>query len=334
MDIHQIEIDILDELSKEGQAAKSIHTHISVVIVLDKIVLKIKKPVNYGFLDFTTLAKRHYFCLQELYLNKRLAKDIYLNLLPLRKKDNKATLKGGRGPIIEYAVVMKRIEDSCLLKNLLIDGKITTDILMAIGKTIAKYHKNAKTNKNILPFGLPEQFKINTDENFEQIQKYIGSTIDKNVFDLLKSWTLRFYERYHELFYNRVAMAKIRDCHGDLHMEHIAIDNKNILIFDCIEFNDRFRYSDVLNDIAFLIMDMEYNNAKKEAQVILEAYLEEAPEEAVDELLTFYKVYRAIVRGKVTSFQLDHPNEDREAVRRKAEKYFLLAMEHALQISL
>jgi len=172
--------------------------------------------------------------------------------------------------------------------------------------------------------------KFNTDENFEQTWEFIGRSITEEELGDIKKWTERFYSDNEELFRRRIASGKIRDCHGDLHMEHICLTDP-VSIIDCIEFNDRFRYSDTASDIGFLIMDMEYNRRKDLADTLYESYLEHSDEEdrSVFELvLRFYKVYRAYVRGKVTSFQLNDINISRdrkEKVSKTAAKYFKLA---------
>jgi len=334
MEIERIQNELISELMKMGEDPKPIHTHISLVILTKEHALKIKKNVNLGFLDFTSLSNRHFYCHQELRLNKRMAEDIYLDILPIRYRDDKVTLKGGPGDVIEYAILMKRIPDENLMKNILKAGSMSLQLVERIAHHIAHFHFKTKTNEQILRFGTVDNFRINTDENFSQTQKYIGVTIAKKEWEYLKSWTDNFYLNNRSKFEQRIKENKIKDCHGDLHMEHIAIVDEKVLIFDCIEFNDRFRYGDTLNDIGFLIMDMEFNNANKEAEFLWQSYKSFTKEENVDELLTFYKVYRAYVRGKVTSFQLDGVSDEktRDELTTKAKRYFSLALSYATQM--
>ncbi len=302
-------------------------THISLVFLADEFVYKIKKPVNFGFLDFSTLKKRRYYCHQEIILNRRLSKDIYKDVLPIIYDGKIYRMGIGQGSIVEYAVKMKRLPDEMLMKSLFIQGKLKDEHLKEIAKVLARFHLTASNSTDIDKFGEPEMFKVNTDENFAQVQKYIGTTIQKNDFAALKKWTGNFYNSNRELFWRRIKAKKIRDCHGDLHMEHICL-TQELPIFDCIEFNDRFRYTDAVADIAFLLMDLEYHGGNTFSKILWNFYKEMADEPDVDSLLTFYKVYRAFVRGKVGSFQLDDENigiEKKEEAIQRSRRYFQLA---------
>ncbi len=302
-------------------------THISLVFLADEFVYKIKKPVNFGFLDFSTLKKRRYYCHQEIILNRRLSKGIYIDVLPITYDGKIYRIGIGQGSIVEYAVKMKRLPDEMIMKSLFIQGKLKDKHLKEIAKVLARFHLTASNSNDIDKFGEPEIFKVNTDENFAQVRKYIGTTIQKNDFDALKRWTGNFYNSNRELLWRRIKAKKIRDCHGDLHMEHICL-TEDLPIFDCIEFNDRFRYTDVVADIAFLLMDLEFHGGNRFSKILWNSYKEMADEPDVDSLLTFYKVYRAFVRGKVGSFQLDDENigiEKKEEAIQKSSRYFQLA---------
>ena len=304
-----------------------VQTHISLVFVADEFVYKVKKPVNFGFLDFTTFEKRAFYCRQELNLNRRLAKDIYLGVLPIRFDGEKHSMRSRKGEIVEHAVKMKRISEQRLMKSLYERGALTENHLRRLARTLATFHLHALRSPEIDAFGAPDRFRINTDENFSQIHKYIGVSIEKKQFDLLQDWTDRFYRTRREVFENRIQQGKIRDCHGDLHMEHVCF-SRNLSIIDCIEFNDRFRYSDTVADIAFLLMDLEFHGGKNDSASLWKHYGKLAAEEAVEPLLDFYKVYRAVVRGKVNSFQVDDPSisaEDKDRAIQRAKKYFSLA---------
>jgi aminoglycoside phosphotransferase family enzyme len=304
-----------------------VQSHISLVFVADEFVYKVKKPVNFGFLDFTSFEKRAFYCRQELNLNRRLAKDIYLGVLPIRFDGKKYSMRSRKGEIVEHAVKMKRISEERLMKSLYERGALTENHLRRLARTLATFHRHALSSPEIDAFGEPDRFRINTDENFSQIQKYTGVSVAKEQLRALEEWTDRFYRRRRELFENRIQQGKIRDCHGDLHMEHVCF-LRNLSIIDCIEFNDRFRYSDTVADIAFLLMDLEYHGGKKYSAALWKLYRKFAGEEAVDPLLDFYKVYRAVVRGKVNSFQIDDPTispEDKGRAVQRARKYFTLA---------
>lgn len=314
-------------LPDKTRTVSIVQTHISLVIVGDRFVYKIKKPVDFGFLDFTTLDKRRYYCEQEVKLNRRLSEGLYIGVLRITYDGVSHKLGNREGETVDYAVKMKRIPDDALMKSIFYRGDLQEDHLKTIATTLARFHKTAAQSAEIDRFGTPEMFKINTDENFAQTEKYIGTTLDQNDFRMLKEWTADFYATNRDLFMKRIQDKRIRDCHGDLHMEHISIGDK-LYIFDCIEFNDRMRYSDTLCDIAFLVMDLEYHGGKGYAVQFWRYYSEMAGEADVDNMLTFYKVYRAYVRGKVTSFQLDDENisnEEKERALSTAGKYFKLA---------
>lgn len=304
-----------------------VQTHISVVFVADDYVYKIKKPVNFGFLDFSTLEKRSYYCDREIELNRRLSKGIYLEVLPVRLEDGRHTLTGKSGDAVEYALKMKRIPEDRLMKWVFAAGQLTPGDLERIARGLAAFHLSADRSEEIDLFGRPERFRINTDENFEQVAPYVNRTLSKEQFDDIRAWTDAFYEHHGTLFMDRIAQGKIRDCHGDLHMEHICLTDE-LAVIDCIEFNDRFRYSDTVADMAFLLMDLEYHGGEEISKAFWVLYKSLAHEGDVESLLTFYKVYRAFVRGKVNGFQLDDPSIDpgqKEKVTETARQYFTLA---------
>jgi len=314
-------------LSDNTKRVSLIQTHISLVFLTDEHVYKIKKPVNFGFLDFSTIKKRRYYCHQEIILNRRLSKDIYIDVLPITYDGKNYIMGIGEGKIVDYAVKMKRLPDKMLMKSMFFQRELKDEHLKRIAKVLARFHATARNSSNINKFGEPEMFKVNTDENFAQIQKYIGTTIQQRDFDTLKQWTENFYDSNSALFMSRINSKKIRDCHGDLHMEHICL-TENLSIFDCIEFNNRFRYTDILADIAFLLMDLEYYGGNTFSKKLWDLYKEIANEHNVNSLLAFYKIYRAIVRGKVNSFQLDDASigmEKKEEAVETSRRYFKLA---------
>ena len=314
-------------LPEDSTTVDVVQTHISVVFVADSFVYKIKKPVNFGFLDFSTLEKRKHYCHQEVSLNRRLAGDLYVEVLPVSLVNGKYSLKEQMGEPVEYAVKMKRIPNDRLMKSLFNEGKITPDHLTEIAKVLSKFHATARTNAEIAQFAEPDHFKINTDENFQQVQNNCGLTISTRQFGDIQAYTNDFFQTHRDLFFKRIADGRIRDCHGDLHMEHVCL-MPGLPIIDCIEFNERFRYSDAVADIAFLLMDLEYHGGFDEAETLWDHYKTLANEDQVDHLLKFYKVYRAFVRGKVNGFQVDDPGigdrEKKDAIQR-AKSYFDLA---------
>ena len=314
-------------LPDKTESVSVVQTHISFVFIADEFVYKVKKPVNLGFLDFSTLKKREYYCQQEIILNRRLSKDVYIDVLPITYESGNYSMGRGQGRVVEYAVKMRRLPDEMLMKSVFLKGKLKDEHLKKVALILSNFHLTAGYSSEISKFGRPEAFKVNTDENFAQTRKYIGKTIDKSDFSALESWTENFYKSNGDLFLNRIKQKKIRDCHGDLHMEHVCLA-EGIPIIDCIEFNDRFRYTDIVSDIAFLLMDLEYHGGYEFSKKLWRFYNESGLESKVDSLITFYKVYRAYVRGKVNSFQLDDENideEKKEDAIQTSQKYFKLA---------
>jgi uncharacterized protein len=306
-----------------------IQTHISFVFLTEKYVYKIKKPVNFGFLNFSTLKQRHVFCEKELQLNRRLCPEIYLEVVPLNKS---ATLKiKGEGETVEYALKMKRLPQNRIMTVLLQEGKIDKKAIDDIAKIVAKFHSQAETNAEISEFGSLKIVKVNWDENFAQTTKYIGQTIPKEAFEFTKAKIDGYMTKNKALFQSRIEGKHIRDCHGDLHSGNIFVTDK-ICIFDAIEFNDRFRYSDVAADVAFLAMDLDYQKRSDLADYFIAQYLVYSKDAQLAQMLPFYKCYRAYVRGKVVSFRLDDPHigsKEKDAAINEASAYFQLAEEYA-----
>ena len=318
---------------EETGQVRLVQTHISWVFICDQFVYKLKKPVDFGFLDFTTLDKRRLFCQKEVELNKRLARDIYLGVYPVifdgdQYRISPDTEDGSIQPL-EYAVKMRVLPVERLMKAVFESGQLAEDDITRTARVIAEFHRTASRSAEIDKFGSLKTVKFNTDENFEQTEKYVGETITREQFNALQAWTDKFYTDNSKIFQKRIDSGRVRDCHGDLHMEHICL-TEPITIFDCIEFNDRFRYSDTASDLAFLLMDLEYHGGRAFAELLYDSYLRFSGEAVSDMelVIKYYKIYRAYVRGKVNSFQLDDANitaERSAAARDTAKKYFELA---------
>jgi aminoglycoside phosphotransferase family enzyme len=311
-------------------AIKFMETHISLLFLTGNHVYKIKKPVNFGFLDFTSLGKRKLFCEEEVRLNRRLSPGIYLGVVRITKEGDQIHLEG-KGEPVEYAVKMKQIPEEKLMHQLLERRRVTPKMIEAVSEKLVQFYFAAETNDLVKSFAKPERIRQDTDENFEQTVKYIDVTIPREVYEEVKNKTNDFLRTNGKIFHQRIASDRIRDCHGDLRLEHIFWGDE-ISIFDCIEFNQRFRYTDVAADIAFLAMDLDYHGREDLSEHLIGAYVGESGDHELMEVLDFYKCYRAYVRGKVESFRLDDPHipegEKREALKR-AQKYFSLAHRYA-----
>ncbi len=327
---------LIEAMSRPGfyphrpPSVELVQTHISFVFIAGDRVYKVKKAVDFGFLDFTTLEKRKRFCEEELRLNRRLAPEAYLEVAAIGE-DAGGTPALGVGRPVEYAVVMRRLPQDRMLKRLLAEGKVPPEAMDAVAAKVADFHRRAETGGRIDEMGGIETIRYNHEENFEQTARYVGLTIPRERYEFLRGWVNRFLERERPLFEKRVADHRIRDCHGDLHAEHICLAD-GIVIFDCIEFNERFRFGDVAAEAAFLAMDLDYNGYPGHARAFVEAYVRHSGDGEVRRLLDFYRCYYAYVRGKVTSFRLDDPHIDRaqrEDAARAASRYFDLAFAYA-----
>jgi aminoglycoside phosphotransferase family enzyme/predicted kinase len=312
-----------------------VQTHISAILLAGQYVYKIKKPVDFGFLDFTTLERRKFYCQQEVDLNRRLAPEIYLGVVGIRFHRGRVSIEEGPGEVIEYAVKMKRLPQDCQMDQWLAKGAITSEVLEKIAAKIAQFHSQAATNPEISSFGEIQTIRGNVEENFSQTEKYVGEALSEESYRQLIEANRRFMEKQRPLFRRRVAAGKIRDCHGDLHLQHICL-GKEILIFDCIEFNQRFRYSDVAADLAFLLMDLDYHREPILSAILAFHYLRISQDWPMFLLLDFYKSYRAYVRGKVTSFRLEDPGippQEKSLPSKEARRYFNLSHYYATRLN-
>jgi aminoglycoside phosphotransferase family enzyme/predicted kinase len=308
-----------------------LQTHISFIFIAGDLVYKVKKAVDFGFLDFTTLEKRKFYCDEELRLNRRLASEIYLEVVPIGEDESGNLSLGAGNTIIDYAVKMKRLPEEKMLNRLISEGKVDDSVMDRVAKRVYEFHREAATGGEIDRIGGIDTIRHNHNENFEQTVQYIGTSIDRDRHQFIQSYAENFLNKNSELFEERVAGHRIRDCHGDLHLQHICIGDE-ILVFDCIEFNERFRYLDVAAEVAFLSMDLDFNGYHGYASTFVTSYLRYSSDSNIKKLLNFYKCYFAYVRGKVTSFKLDDDaidkREKKEAIE-MASRYFELASGYA-----
>jgi len=311
-----------------------IETHISYVFIAGDIVYKVKKPVSFDFLDFTSLEKRKFYCEEELRLNKRLAPDTYLDVVAI-SRDSQGNITLGKGiEIIDYAVRMKKLPADRMLKTLLFKGLVGKTIMDNVAEKIVAFHQQAQTGGHIDAMGGIKNIRHNQEENFTETANYINITIPEYQYKFIKDYVEKFLVEKKALFKKRVTDHKIRDGHGDLHLEHICIANE-IIIFDCIEFNERFRYGDVTEDVAFLTMDLDFNGYPQHADTFAQSYIKHSGDADLLTLLNFYRCYYAYVRGKVTSLRLDQkeiPEDERLQITKNAAQYFDLAYSYAARL--
>lgn len=314
---------------------------------------KLKKARDFGFFDYSTPELRRQFCEQEVVLNSRLAPQVYQGVAPLLARTD-GTFSFGpvfspgtipipgtlldTGQVIDYAVVMQRLPEEATLASYVANGTATPALLAAVAEPLARFHTTVPTSKYITDFGSPLTIRGNWDENFTQMRPYIGRSLDQTTFDRIATYIYEFLDGYAALFQTRMRKQHIRDCHGDLRLQHVYIfpqtENASpaIRLVDCIEFNERFRYSDVAAEIAFLTMELDATGRFDLSRAFVDSYIALTGDSTLNELLPFYACYRACVRGKVLSFQLDQaevPAEQRESARQEAETLFTLAANYA-----
>lgn len=321
--------DIAQLIAEMGQAdfyphsvvknIQLVQTHASYVFLTGKYVYKIKKNVDYGFLDYSTLAKRKYFLEAELRLNQQIAPELYLEVMAISKQDNRLIL-GGVENIIEYTLKMRQFPQENLFSNLLEAEKLSgdwaqptlRDRFKELGRVVAQFHQNTETNEYISSFGTVEKIQTAFEENYRQSERYIGVVQTQEQFTATKAYSDAFFAEQENLLLARIKQQKIKECHGDLHLNNICLWQDRIQLFDRIEFNESFRFVDTMYDVAFTVMDLEARNKPDFANIFLNSYLENTGDWEGLLVLPLYLSRQAYVRAKVNSFLLDDPQVDEE----------------------
>jgi aminoglycoside phosphotransferase family enzyme/predicted kinase len=311
-----------------------IQTHISYVLLAGDHVYKVKKPVSFGFLDFSSLGKRRYYCGQEALLNSRLCPDTYLGVIPIREREGRYSL-GGAGRTAEYAVHMRRLPEDRMMHRLAEAGQVTPEMTGRLARRLAAFHEEAEGGPRITRYG-DWAIRYAWDENFRQWERFIGITVTEEQDRILKAFGQAFFARKREVLARRREERRIRDCHGDLRSDSVCfLDDGRICIYDCIDFNRRFRYTDVAGDVGFLAMDLDYRGRPDLASAFVESYVKASGDADLTAIIGFYKCYRAAVRGKVEGFLLDQPevpSAEKRRARQAAARYFSLAAEYAASL--
>ena len=305
-------------------------THISKVFLTGKFVYKIKKPVDFGFLDYTTLEKRHYYCKQEVLLNNRLSEDVYLDVVPVTEERTGYVLDGSGEPV-EYAVKMRQLAKERTMLHLLRRGDFSPKMLRDLVQILVRFYEKTDKGPAIDVMGSRELIWVNIEEDFVQTNPFVSTVLDKVQFSDVHRRVRNFLNTRAELFDRRVKSGCIRDCHGDLRLGHIYFTD-SLSIIDCIEFNDRFRYGDVASDLAFLAMDLDYNGFAQIGQELLAEYARSADDTDIFLLVDFYKCYRAHVRCKVECLRYgagDLSAPEAALAKARARSYFELAWKYA-----
>ena len=281
-------------------------THVSWVLLDEEFAYKIKKPVQFPFVDYSTLEKRKHFCKEEVRLNGRLSPEIYLDVLPITHTSGKYTINGD-GEVVEYAVKMRRLPDKCRMDKLVKSGKVKSSDMIKLAEIIFKFHKEIEVvnnpKYNSLERMLDRANELVVGQNI--IRKALGR---KEQMEYILTKSCKFVKDNSSLFVKRQKEKKIRICHGDLHTKNIFLTDKPI-VFDCIEFNKYYNYADVILDVAFMAMDLESLNKKDLSKAYIERYIELSNDSEILKLLNFYKCFLAEVRTKVAALQFEQTGE-------------------------
>lgn len=307
-----------------------IETHISWVILTGSYAYKIKKPFDFEFLDFSTLAKRKHFCHEEVRLNRRHAPNLYLDVISICGSESAPDLQGDGEPF-EYAIKMRQFPQQALLSNLLQRDELSLAHIDEIARTVADFHEDIAIAEADTRFGTPEQVMKPVTQNFEQIRPFLENNDDIQQLAHIEAWAKDSFEILKPQFEARKKNGKIRECHGDLHLGNIVLIDDRITLFDCIEFNEEFRWFDVIGEIAFFTMDLEDKGLFEYANHFVNQYLEHTGDYDGLKVINFYKSYFALVRAKVTLFQLHSPDisdQQRSDIFKKYRSYTDLATQY------
>jgi uncharacterized protein len=287
-----------DFYPKPAGEVAHLETHISHLFFAGELVYKVKKPVRYSFLDFSTLEKRRYFLQEELRLNRRLAPSVYIDVLPIAFDDLGWRL-GGRAEPAEYTLVMRRLPDKRMLPFLLDTGQVTAAMMRDLAALLARFHSDAERVTDIEPDQYAGLVQAQWNDNLADLARTSSQVIDPENCHAIEKFGAEFFLRHCDTLKRRAANGWVRDVHGDLHSEHVCFAPEGIQIFDCIEFEPRFRRCDLASEIAFLMMDIDVRGGGRLIAPFLQRYRESIDDAEANDLLPFWQCYRALVRAKV-----------------------------------
>jgi len=312
------------------ERVRHLETHISHVLLTGAFAYKIKKTVDLGFLDFSSLARRKFFCEQEVRLNRRLAPAIYLDVVAITGSVDRPRV-GGDGPALEYAVRMREFPQDALASAMLARGALTLAHLDTLAAQVAQFHDGVDKAGAGAPFGTPETALRVALQNFAQIEPLLDDPQDRAALEALRAWTHREHAARLPAFRQRREAGFVRECHGDLHLGNIAVIDGRVTIFDCIEFNDELRWIDVMSEVAFTVMDLADRGRPDLAHRFQNAYLEITGDYAGLSVFRFYLAYRALVRAKVACLRAGQlaAGDEKEALVAEYRGYVDLARHYA-----
>ena len=313
-----------------------VQTHISWVFLAGDDVYKVKKPVRFPFLDFSDLARRRYFCHEEVRLNRRLAPDVYRGVVGIKPEGETLVLCAEDDTAAcEVAVHMRRLPHNRLLPALLATGEADAAVIETIVARLVRFHCDADSGPEVRAAGEPERLLEQMGDDFDEMRRFRGRTIDAVDDDRIRAFCLEGVAARTELLRARIAAGRVRDGHGDLHAEHICLRDDadgGLAIFDCIEFNPAFRRRDVAAEIAFLAMDLQFRGHPALGRRLVELYAVMAQDADLPDLIPLFACHRAYIRGKVDSLKSEEPEvaaPDRKAAHESAVRHFALAARYA-----
>jgi len=316
-----------DVFAHAADNIECIETHISWVILAGDYAYKIKKPVNFGFLDFSTLEKRLNACEDELRINRRTAPEIYEGLI--RISDKPVALDDDSQPTVEYAIRMHRFSQSALLPAVLETHPDALVLMDALARHIADFHATADIATHDSSYGTPESVLTPVQQNFRQLREQIEDPLLLGDIDIIEQWTQSNFTPLQPIFAERKANGHIRECHGDLHLGNIIVLEGKPLLFDALEFNASLRWIDVISDIAFLVMDLQMSGRPELGWHVLNQWLEHTGDYASLQLLPWYLCYRAMVRAKVAALRLSQlEGSARQSILDQCRAYLVLALSY------
>lgn len=286
-----------------------VETHISWVLLTGEIAYKVKKPVDFGFLDFSTLQERQRICKEEVRLNSRTAPDIYLGVVSLHRSGQTVSVEGS-GKVFEYAVKMRQFDQDRLLDRQLEQGLLTSSKMDQLADVLASFHNTIAVSKEDDEYGTPSVDHSWAMENFQQLENLVQDPKRLRRIQSLKSWTQSKYQEISETLSERKQGGFVRECHGDLHLRNITEIDDSIVLFDAIEFNPQIRWIDVINEIAFLFTDLEHRQRSDLAWRVLNRYLEKTGDYRGLRVFRYYSLYRIMVRAKIDSLRLNQDGLD------------------------
>lgn len=307
------------------ESVECIETHVSWILLAGDFAYKLKKPLDLGFLDYSTLERRRVACEDEVRLNRRTAPDVYVEVVPIAASG--ATLRvGGTGSVLEYAVRMRRFDQAALLSSRLEHGLLTAEDVDAIAAHVAAFHASAEVAPPGGDFGDAGTVQFPVRQNFAQLRERIDDAGLIERLARIEGWSEAEFARLADVFERRLVDGRVRECHGDLHLGNIVMLEAGPCLFDGIEFNPQLRWIDVIADAGFLVMDLQARGESGLANRFLNAYLEQTGDYAGLQVLPYYVAYRAMVRAKVAAIRLGQLDDDaRTACHDEIARYLHLA---------